>query len=277
MAAITAADVKALRDRTDMPMMDCKKALAASDGDQEKAIEWLRERSKGKLEERAANVTAEGRIFQYVADDCSAAAMVEIQCESEPVSKSPDFIGFGEMALKQLVDGEGASTSEELLAQKPEGSDKTLAEIFEEMTGKIREKMVVSNVSKMDGPVAGYVHHNYKTGVLFQAEGDSADEEVMRGVAMHIAAMKPTAANAEDLPTEEVEAERKKLVDEAKATGKPDNIIDKIVDGRMKAYYVEAGVLAFQPYAKDDSKTVSQALAEKGLKAKSFALWLIGS
>ncbi|QDT36154.1 translation elongation factor Ts [Stratiformator vulcanicus] len=278
MAEITAAAVRQLRERTDLPMMECKKALVASDGDEEQAMEWLRERSKGKLADRAGNVTAEGRIFQHVADDLSSAAMVEIQCESEPVSGSEHLVGFGELCLKQVVEGPGADTPEELLGQQaPDGSGKTLQELFDEMSGKIREKIVVQNVCKLEGPVAGYVHHNHKVGVLFQAEGDSPDEQVMRDVAMHIAALRPKCTHAEDLPEEEVKAERERLSEEARATGKPENIIEKIVDGRMKAFYVEAGVLVFQPFAKDDSKTVKQALAEKGLKAKSFKLWTIGT
>jgi elongation factor Ts len=278
MAAITADAVKKLRERTDLPMMECKKALTQAGGDEEKAIEILRERSKGKLAERAANVTAEGRIFQRVADDLSSAVMVEIQCESEPVAGSEDMLAFGQMCL-DAIDRSGTSDIAELMKQPtPDGSGKTISDAFEDMSGRIREKIVVTHAVKVKGPVAGYVHHNHKTGSLFQAEGDNPDEGVMRDVAMHIAAMRPQVATVEDLPAEQVQAERARLADEAKATGKPDNIVEKIVDGRLKTWYgTDAGVLTAQPFAKDDSKTVSQALAEKGLKAKAFHLWSIGN
>ena len=276
MPTITAAAVKQLRDRTDLPMMNCKKALVEADGDEEKAIELLREMSGAKLAKRADNVTAEGRIFQWVADDHSAAAMVEIQCESDPVSKSEGFHQLGNDLLKQLAEGPGAATVEELMAQDSPSAGKSLKDQHEEISGKILEKIVVARVCRLSGPVAGYVHHDGKTAVLFQADGEKADSETMRDVAMHIAALRPRVTVAEELDAEEVKAERDRLTGEAKASGKPDNIIDKIVDGRLKAYYVENGVLNLQPFAKDDSKTVSQALNEKNLIAKGFTLWVLG-
>ncbi|NNJ27501.1 translation elongation factor Ts [Alienimonas chondri] len=276
MATITAAAVKKLRDRTDLPMMNCKKALVQAEGDEEKAIAILAEMSGKKLAEREGNVTAEGRIFQWVADDHSAAAMVEIQCESDPVSKNDAFVQLGEDCLKQLAEGPGAGTVDELLDQQSPSAGTTLREQHAAMSSKILEKIVVAKVCKLSGPVAGYVHHDGKTAVLFQADGEKADSQTMRDVAMHIAAMRPTVTVAEDLDAEAVKAERDRLTGEAKASGKPDNIIDKIVDGRMKAYYVENGVLNLQPFAKDDSKTVSQALNEQNLTAKGFVLWALG-
>ena len=277
MATITAAAVKALRDKTDLPMMNCKKALVQADGDEDRAIEILREMSKGKLEKRAANITAEGRIFQYVAPDHSSGAMVELQCESDPVSKSEGFNQLGEALLKQLVEGPGAATPEELLSQPAPGTGGTLKELYDTISGKILEKIVVARTCVVSGPVAGYVHHDGKTAVLFQADGEQADSDTMRDMAMHIAAMRPRVTVAEDLDKAEVQAERDRLTGEAQATGKPANIIDKIVDGKLKAYYVENGVLNLQPFAKDDSKTVAKALDEKGLTAKGFTLWVLGA
>ncbi|MFH5803573.1 translation elongation factor Ts [Alienimonas sp. DA493] len=276
MATVTAAAVKALRDRTDLPMMNCKKALVEAGGDEEKAIAILRKMSGDKLAKRADNVTAEGRIFQWVADDHSAAAMVEVQCESDPVAKSEGFMTLGNDLLKQLAEGPGAATVDELLDQQSPSAGKSLRDQHEEISNKILEKIVVARVCKLSGPVAGYVHHDGKTAVLFQADGEKADSETMRDVAMHIAALRPKVTVAEDLDADAVKAERDRLTAEAKGSGKPDNIIDKIVDGRMKAYYVENGVLNLQPFAKDDSKTVSQALAEKNLTAKGFTLWVLG-
>jgi len=276
MATITAAAVKKLRDRTDLPMMNCKKALVEADGDEDKAIAILRKMSGEKLAKRADNVTAEGRVFQWVADDHSAAAMVEVQCESDPVSKSEGFNTLGNDLLKQLAEGPGAATVDELLDQQSPSAGTTLREQHEEISSKILEKIVVARVCKLSGPVAGYVHHDGKTAVLFQADGEKADSETMRDVAMHVAALRPKVTVAEDLDPAAVKTERDRLTAEAKGSGKPDNIIDKIVDGRMKAYYVENGVLNLQPFAKDDSKTVSQALNEKNLTAKGFTLWVLG-
>jgi len=279
MANITAADVKALRELTDLPMMDCKKALVAAEGDQEKAIEIMREKAGKVMLKRADNATSEGKVFIKMSDDGSKTVMLALECESPPVAGSEDFVNFGNLCVNQLLNGPGATTPEELTSQSPAECDgKSLNDVYEEMVNKIREKIVLAKVTVVDGPVGGYVHHDGKTGVLFQATGDvAADDSILRDVAMHIAALKPTCTNIEDVDAAVVQAERDKLTEEAKATGKPDNIIEKIVDGRMNSFYVEQGVLVLQPYAKDDSKTVSQALAEKGLTAAGFTRWVLGA
>jgi elongation factor Ts len=277
MAEVTAAAVKELRERTDLPMMECKKALVEAGGDQEKAIAILKENFKKVQDKRRDNLTAEGRIFTASKPDGSLAAMVEIQCESAPVATGSSLEEFGSLCVKQLLEGPGAKTPEELLKQPaPGGGGKTLNDLFEDMVNKIREKIVVQNVDRAEGPVGVYVHHDGKTGVLFQAAGEKADPGILRDVAMHIAALRPDYINAEAVEKSAVKGERDRLTAEAKATGKPDNIIEKMVDGRMKNFFVEQGVLEYQPFAKDDTKPVSQALAEKGLKAKSFVLRKIG-
>ncbi len=278
MAEITAAAVKALRELTDLPMMDCKKALVQTDGDQEKAIEILKDGSKKIQLKRADNATGEGRITIIVKDDGSAAAMVEIQCESAPVAANDEFQSLGNQCARQMLDGTGASNPEELLSQPaPDVEGKTLNEVYEGLVNKIREKIVVVKVTRVDGPVAGYVHHDGKTGTLFQAKGEDATSPVLRDVAMHIAALRPSVTTTDELDQAAVQTERDRLSEEARATGKPDNIIDKIVDGRMKNFYVEQGVLVQQAFAKDDSKTVSQALAEHGLEAAGFTCWVLGT
>ncbi|MEX0717761.1 MAG: translation elongation factor Ts [Planctomycetaceae bacterium] len=276
MAEITAALVQKLRSMTDLPMMLCKKALVEAEGDIDRAVEILK-RQVGKVHtDRAQNVTAEGRVFTRVKSGCAEAAMVEVQCESAPVGSGEDMRKFGEMLVEQLLEGPGASTPEALLAQNAPGGSKPLSEIFDEMVNKIREKIVVSRVARVRGPVDAYVHHDGKTGVLFQAQGKDGCDPILRDVAMHIAALKPTVATEGEVDRDLVRAERERLTAEAKASGKPDNIIEKIVAGRMKTWYVEQGVLVMQPFAKDDSKTVSQALAERGLTAEGFVLWKIG-
>ncbi len=277
MAEISAAAVKALRDKTDLPMMLCKKALVEAEGDEEKAKEILKREGLKVKEKRADNATEEGRIFTATTPDGEEAVMVEVVCESAPVATGQDMANFGEKLVKQFLKGPGATTPDELLAQKdPDGSGKTLAEIFDEMINKIREKMAVSRVARMRGPVGAYVHHDFKTGVLFQATGSKKTVPVLKDVAMHIAALKPAVSYPEELDPALVERERDRLREAAKKSGKPDNIVEKIVDGQLKTFYNEAGVLTFQPFAKEQSKTVSQVLAEQGLKAASFMRWVIG-
>ncbi len=277
MAEITAAAVKELRERTDLPMMECKKALVAADGDMDKAIDILQQQVGKVIGKRADNATEEGRVFVAAKGDGSEVAAVEVLCESAPVASGEDLKNFGMALAEHLLNGPGASSAEELMGQSPDGG-KTFQEIYEVMVNKIREKIVVGRIARVAGPVGVYVHHDGKTAVLFEAEGESKDGgDALKGVAMHIAAMKPSVTNIEDVDPAAVKAERDRLSEEARATGKPDNIIDKIVDGRMGVFYRdEAGVLAEQAYAKDDSKSVSQALAEAGLKAKNFTLWVLG-
>ena len=277
MAEITAAAVMSLREKTGLPLMEVKKALAEAGGDEDKAVEILKDQFGKVIEKRADNPTEEGRIFVCVADDGSEAAMVEMQCESAPVASNEEFISMGDALAKQLLEGPGAETAEELMAQPDPGGEASLQARYENVVSKIRENLKVARVTRIPGPVGSYVHHDHKTAVLFQAEGETADADLLRDVAMHIAALKPAVTNIEDLDASVVQEERDRLTEEARATGKPDNIIEKIVDGRMKVFYKEdAGVLVEQPFAKDDSKSVSQVLAEKGLKARGFTLWVLG-
>ncbi len=273
---ISAAAVKSLREKTNLPLMQVKKALQEADGDEDRAIQILKDQVGSVIAKRSDNATEEGRIFVAVADDGSRAAMVEVQCESAPVAGGEDFKKFGEALVNQLLNGPGADSVEALLSQSASDGS-SLKEHFESIVNKIREKFVVARVARVDGPVGSYVHHDGKTAVLFQADG-SGDRGVLRDVGMHIAAIKPVVVHVEQLDPTIVQAERDRLKEEARATGKPDNIIEKIVDGKLKVFYKdEAGVLVEQPFAKDDSKTVSQVLAEAGFKAKAFTLWVLGS
>ena len=199
MPEITAAAVKALRNKTDLPMMLCKKALMEAEGDEEKAKEILKREGLKVKEKRADNPTEEGRIFTGLAPDGEEAVMVEVVCESAPVATGQDMARFGEKLVAQYIKGTGAATPEELLAQKDPESGKPLSELFDEMINKIREKMVVTRVIRMRGPVGAYVHHDHKTGVLFQASGGKKQTPVLKDVAMHIAALKPVVCYPEEL------------------------------------------------------------------------------
>jgi elongation factor Ts len=276
MAEITAAAVQALRERTKLPLMKVKAALVEAGGDAEKAIEILRAQLGKLVESRSANETKEGRIFIATKPDGSEAAMVEIQCESAPVAGSEQIITLGKALVDRVLNGAPVASVDALMSEKgPDG--RTFKEGFEEMLLQIREKIVVSRIARVEGPVGTYLHHDGKTAVLFQAEGANKTAPVLKDVAMHVAAMKPTVARVEDVDPAKADEERAKLTAEAKASGKPDNIVSKIVDGKMKVFYRDdAGVLAEQMFAKDDSKSVSQVLAEAGLKVKAFTLWALG-
>lgn len=277
MAEITAAAVKALREKTDLPMMECKKALTEAGGDEAKAIQILKSMFRKVQEKRADNVTAEGRMFLAARADGSEAALIEIQCESAPVATGEVLQQFGQSMVDHLLNGPGADSPAALMAQKAPGAAQTFQEQYEEIVNKIREKIVVNRIARVSGPVAGYVHHDFRTGVLFVASGASKNADILRDVAMHIAALNPAVTQPEELSSELVEAERERLRAEARSSGKPENIIEKMIDGRMKVFYAEQGVLTAQPFAKDDKKTVAQALSEAGLEAVTFHRWKVGS
>ncbi len=276
MAEITAAAINSLRQRTSLPLMKVKQALIEAGGDDEKAIEILRSQVGKLLVSRAENATEEGRIFVKLNADHSEAAAVEIQCESAPVAKADVFLALGDALVTQLLNGPGAKSVDELLAQST-ADGKSLKLMFEDVVNQIREKFVIARVLRLKGPVGAYVHHDGKTACLFEAEGTDMKSPVLRDVAMHIAALKPTFANTDSVDPARVAEARAKLAEEAKASGKPANIIEKIVDGKMGVFYRdECGVLTEQGFAKDDSKTVRQVLAEAGLKSKAFHLWVLG-
>ena len=276
MAEITAAAVNALRQRTSLPLMKVKQALTEAGGDPEKAIEILRSQVGKLMVSRAENATEEGRIFVKLNSDNSQAAAVEIQCESAPVAKADAFVNLGDALVTQLLNGPGATTVDELLAQSS-ADGQSLKGMFEDVVNQIREKFVIARVVRLKGPVGAYVHHDGKTACLFQAEGTDFNAPALRDVAMHIAAMKPTFANTDSVDPARVAEARANLVAEATASGKPANIVEKIVDGKMSVFYRdECGVLTEQPFAKDDSKSVRQVLAEAGLKSKAFHLWILG-
>lgn len=278
MADISAAAVKALRDKVNLPMMEVKKALVEAGGDEERAIAILREQFKKVQAKRAENATGEGLIVINVRPDGSEASMIELQCESAPVAGAEGFVSLARQCAEQLLNGPGAASAEALLDQPAPGAGgKTLRGVWEDLTNQIREKIVLARVVRVAGPVNGYVHHDGKNGVLLQAEGGSGKLEVLRDVAMHVAALKPVCTFPEEVDAAKVKEERDRLTAQARAEGKPENIIEKMVDGRMKNFYVEQGVLVAQPFAKDDSKSVSQVLAEAGYKARGFTRWVLGN
>ena len=258
MAEITAAQVKELRQLTDLPMMECKRALVEADGDQEQAIAILKEQNQKVMLKRADNATSEGRIAIAVADDGSTAAMIELQCESAPVANNDEFQALAENCARQLLTGPGADDPDALLDQpSPDDDSRTLRESYEEVVSKIREKIVLAKVTRVDGPAAGYVHHDGKTGVLFVASGEDSLAEVLRDVAMHIAATPSEAVRPDQVDATVLEKEKELLEAQARESGKPEEIIEKIISGRVNKFLKEVCVET-QPFVKDPQVTVGQ-------------------
>ncbi len=274
MAGIKAAAVKELRDQTGLPMMDCKKALQESDGDTEKAIEWLRKKGATKMAGRADRATESGCIAIYNDSEAGVAALVDLQCESAPVSSNEEFLQLADDIAKQLATGPGAATPEELLAQpSPSKPELTLQAQFDDLTNRIREVFRLQRFQRIDGTCGGYVHHNGAVGVLLQIEGGS--QELAKDICMHTAAMRPLVLAVEDLDPAMVAKEREILAAAARSEGKPEKIIDKMVEGRLRNFYAER-CLAEQPFVKDDKLTVGKTAEAARMKMLKFIHWELG-
>lgn len=276
MAGITAADVKALRERTGLPMMDCKNALAEADGDSDKAVDLLRKRGLAVASKRADRDTDFGRFGIYTDIESGQAAMVELKCESAPVTQNEEFIEFANSMAQQLATGPGASTPEELLAQpNPNKDGMSLGETKDDMFNRIREVFNIGRMVRIDGKCGGYSHNAATVaGVLVEFEGQG-NAAAAKDICMHIAAMRPAALSTSELDPAEVKKEREILREAALKEGKPENIVDKMVEGRLRNYYAQQ-VLCEQPFVKDDKQTVSKFAAENGMKLTRFVHWELG-
>jgi elongation factor Ts len=274
MAEITAAAVKSLREKTGLPMMECKKALAATNGDEDAAIRWLREQGIKTQETRLGRETGAGRIAVYVDLGKKVASMVELQCESAPVAGSPDFKQFVSDLARQLALGTSAKSADELLKQpSPSVSGKTLGDVKDELFNRMREVFNVGRIARIDGPCGGYAHHDGSIAALVEIEGGNAD--AAKDVAMHIVAQNPSSVSKEDLDPALVQKEREILSEAARKEGKPENIIQKMIEGRLRNFYAER-VLLEQPFVKDDKKTVGQYAKDHGMQVKRFLRWQMG-
>jgi elongation factor Ts len=274
MAAITAGLVKALRERTGLPMMDCKKALEQTSGDIEKAVVHLREQGTKIKETRLGRETAAGRIAVYSDFAAGVGAMIELQCESSPVAGSPEFRDYAGALAKQLATGPGAATPEELLAQpSPLKPGTTLGEQKDDMFNRIREVFNLARVLRYDGPCGAYAHHDGSSGALVQVTGGTA--EAAKDVALHVTAQKPSVVSKEHLDAAAVDKEREILSEAARKEGKPENIIPKMIEGRLKQYFAEQ-VLLEQPFVKDDKQTVGKMAEAAKMKIVRFERWETG-
>ncbi len=278
MSTITAAAVNELRKRTDLPMMDCKKALQETGGDIEKAIEYLRIKMKGVVDKRIGNETAEGRIAVFIDPASQTGAIIEVLCESAPVVKSEHFVNLANDLAKQVALKDPKNV-EELLAQPYFGdSSKTVADRLAECIGLIRENMKPGRFTRIVGGLMGeYIHHDASVGVLLAVQGQSANPQFLRELCMHIAAVVPTpkATRREEVPAEIVAKELEIAKAKAAETGKPPEIAQKIAEGQMKTWYAQ-NVLVEQPYIRDESKTFGQVAKEAGLEVLKFVRYKIG-
>ena len=272
--AITAADVKALRDRSGLPMMDCKQALIECDGNVDDAIEWLRKKGLKTLEKRIGRETSFGRMGLFTGVDKPAGAMVELKCESAPVAANEEFVALANDLAAQLATGPGAKTAEELLDQpSPSKTGMTLREQRDELFNRIREVFKVGRLIRFDGPCGGYSHNaGTVSGVLLRVEGGT-DEEA-KDVCMHIAAMRPKSLSIEDLDPDIVAKEREILASAALAEGKPANVVEKVVDGQIRKFFAES-VLTEQDFVvKADLKmTVGGYAHQNNMKLVAFEHW----
>jgi len=275
MAEITAALVRQLREETGLPMMDCKQALTENGGDKEAAKEWLRKKGLKIQEGRGSRETAFGRFGIYAGLANKTGGIVELKCESAPVAGSVEFIQLANDMAKQLATGPGAKTADELLDQpSPSQPGKTLRQVKDDMFNRIREVFNVGRMTRLDGTCGGYSHNSGTvSGVLVQVEGGTDD--AAKDVSMHVAAMRPLAVNTSEVDPATVEKERTFLREQALAEGKPANIVDKMVEGRLKNFFAEK-VLLEQPFVKENSLSVGKYAESKGMKVKKFVHWELG-
>jgi elongation factor Ts len=272
MPDITAAAVKAMRERTGLPMMECKKALEETGGDEKAAVEWLRKQGIKTQETRLGRETSAGRIAVFV-DPSGKAGMVELMCESSPVANSPDFRQLANDLAKQLATGPGAGSGDDLLKQaSPSKPGVTLGEQKDELFNRMREVMKVGRILRLQS-AGGYAHHDGSIAALVEVSGGDAD--TAKEIAMHVAAQKPLVVAKENLDPADIDKEREILSTAARKEGKPENIIAKMIEGRLRNFFSEK-VLLEQPFVKDDKQTVGQIAKKAGLTIKQFVRWELG-
>jgi elongation factor Ts len=272
---ISAAAVKALRDRTNQPMMDCKAALIEAKGDMEKAVEILRKKSKDVQDKKVGRETAEGRIAAFIDPAKGVGALLEMRCESAPVAKGTDFAKLAIDIAKQIALKNPTSIEELLKEPLVDDPARTVNDRITDVVGLIRENMKPARMVRMTGLLGYYIHHDYSVGVMVQVEGAQADAQLLRDICMHITAKNPVAARREDISAETLEKEKEIAKSQAAATGKPPNLVEKIAEGKMKTWFAE-NVLLEQPFVKDDSKTVGDLLKSAGLKLVKFVRLRVG-
>ncbi|OAM52977.1 translation elongation factor Ts [Methylovorus sp. MM2] len=271
MAEITAGMVKELRERTDAPMMDCKKALTEAEGDMTRAEEILRVRFGNKASKAAGRVAAEGTVGISIAADGKSGAMIEVNSETDFCAKNDDFLKFVNDVATAVAAGNPADL--DAVAALPL-RDSTVEDVRTQLVGKIGENITPRRFISLNaqGKLASYVHGS-KIGVLVDVVG--GDEALGKDIAMHIAAAKPKSLDASGVDPALIEAERRVAIEKAKEAGKPEAMLEKISEGTVQKFLKEVTLLS-QPFVKDDKQTIEQLLKSKGASVASFTMYVVG-
>jgi elongation factor Ts len=278
MAEITAAAVMALREKTGLPMMECKKALAECGGNTDQAVEWLRKQGVKTQALRADREMSTGRLAVYTDPAKGVGTMIELKCESAPVAGSPDFKDLVNDIAKTLALGPGAKTPADLLAQKSLAHpEKTLGELKDDLFNRMREVFELSRICRIDAPCGGYAHHDGSKAALIEIAGKTTPDAATaaKEIAMHVVALAPQALTKDDLDPAAVAKEREILTEAARSEGKPENIIAKMIEGRLRNFFSQ-NVLLEQPFVKDDKQTVGQFAKAAGFEVKAMHNWKLG-
>jgi elongation factor Ts len=272
MAAITASMVAELRAKTDAPMMECKKALTEADGSMEKAEEILRVKLGNKAGKAAARITAEGVVA--VAQVGAVGALIEVNCETDFVTKNDSFIALTQAAAKLVAEHNPADVAAlGALAYSADGFGPTLEDVRKGLIGKIGENMSFRRFKRFDGgnKIASYLHGT-RIGVVVEFDGD---ETAAKDVAMHVAAMKPVSLSSAEVPAELIEKERSVATAKAAESGKPAEIAAKMIEGSVQKYLKEVSLLD-QAFVKNDKQTVAAMLKAANTSVKAFTLYVVG-
>ena len=269
---ITAKAVKELREMTGAGMMDCKKALVETEGNIEKAVEFLREKGLAAAAKKAGRVAAEGIVKTFVSEDKKTAGVVEVNCETDFVAANDEFVGFA-TRVAEMAANTSATTTEELLAEKYEG-ETTVQEALTALIAKLGENMTLRRFAKFNienGAIASYIHGGGRIGVMVEVACDTESpvlEEVAKEVCMQVAAANPLFLSREQVDNESLEKEKEIYRVQALNEGKPENIVEKMVNGRIQKYYKEVCLLD-QAWVKDGDKSITKYLQEKSKEVGS--------
>jgi len=276
MVEITAGMVRKLRDRTDAPMMDCKRALSEANGDLAKAEEILRIKLGNKAVRTSSRIAAEGVVGSWIGTDAKLGAMVEVNCETDFVARNEDFLGFAGSLAKLVAEKNPADVGAlSALAMDGTAGGTPVEEVRKALIGKIGENLSIRRFARMEatGRLTRYVHGGAKIGSMVDVVG--ADEVLARDLAMHIAAAKPVALSRDQVPAELIRKERDIAAAKAAESGKPANIVEKMVEGSVQKFLKEVTLLG-QPFVKDDRQTVEALLKSRGASVARFVLYVVG-
>ncbi len=270
---ITAAMVAQLRERTGAGMMECKKFLVQTNGDIEQAINEMRKAGQAKADKKADRVAAEGIITVIRSDDLKQAIMLEINSETDFVARDENFTAFANNVAGTALQSD-TSNVETLLNEKMTGGDRTVEEARQELVAKIGENIKVRRMARLSAEgVIGYYLHGTRIGVMVALK--SGDEVLAKDIAMHIAASKPIVISRDQVPADAIENEREIFTAQARESGKPQEIIDKMIEGRINKFIDEVSLLG-QPFVKDPNTKVGQLLKEKNAEISDFVRFEVG-